>query len=394
VPDISILYDQSESDELGIKLTAQEMGIDLGYIPFFKTAFTFGNNNFSLRTIGKDYTKELQKTRVVLNRCQSKSRRIFCTTILESLDKKTLNPLSVEENCRSKLKTLLGFRKRGIKIPKTVYVSPNVMERIGLDRFQDNAESISVLLKNGLESDQIVIKPDAGSHGNGVSLSNNMQDLKNILRATEQGITNPSGILGQELIQKWFYDLRIIVKKENKGTPFCHSIALARGGFKEFRTNTFLGNMVVRVNLPETVQRTAEKCAEILAEGASSYVIALDAMPSFTNDMNHDEEEIRRSFKELEIPFEKVSEVKKMPDKKANFLEYTNAINRAYERYMDTDPYRHIESVVNSTLADNAESVVFHEGNACPEFWEQTRVVAGINLSVDLLECAESHLDS
>jgi hypothetical protein len=48
---------------------------------------------------------------------------------------------------------------------------------------------------------------------------------------------------------------------------------------------------------------------------------------------------------------------------------------------------------VNSTLRRTQNSVYFHEGNACPEFWEQTRVVGGINLAIDLLSCAQSLMD-
>ena len=74
--DISMLYDRSETDELGIRLTAEHMGIDLGYLPFHKTVVGFSNNGFSYRSIGKDYTDALKETRVVLNRTQSKSRDI------------------------------------------------------------------------------------------------------------------------------------------------------------------------------------------------------------------------------------------------------------------------------------------------------------------------------
>lgn len=393
MPDISILYDQSETDELGIRLTASEMGIELGYIPFYKSAFTFDNHDYSLRTTGKDYSAELKNTRVVLNRCQSKNRRILGTAILESRGKYTINPLSIEENCQSKLKTLLRFSVEGIKIPKTTYASPNAREPIEHDRYVDNTKAIVFLLEDGLGSDRIVVKPDAGSHGNGVALSDNREELMRLLGKVEQGITNPSGVLGQELIEKWFYDLRIIVVKKKGEKPVCHMDALARGGFKEFRTNTFLGNMVVRARLPESVMRTAERCAEILAQGACSYVVALDAMPSIGSELMGGEEELRESFMNLENPFSKVSAVKKMKDKKTRFEEYTEAINEAYGSYMDTDAYRYIEGVVNNTLKATAENVVFHEGNACPEFWEQTRIIAGLNLAVDFLECGESLLD-
>jgi glutathione synthase/RimK-type ligase-like ATP-grasp enzyme len=393
MPDISILYDQSETDELGIRLTAREMGIELGYIPFYKSAFTFDNNDYNLRTVGRDYTSELKNTRVVINRCQGKNRRIYGTTILEAKEKHVLNPLRVEENCQSKLKTLLNFNNRGIKIPRTTYASPNPKEPIGTGKYQDNIETILDLLEKGIGSDKVVIKPDAGSHGKGVVLSRNKDELREILRKVEQGITNTSGVVGQELIEKWFYDLRIIVKKEKGEHPMCYSNALARGGFKGFRTNTFLGNKVVRAKLPMSVMKTAEQCAEALADNSISYVIALDAMPSIEKNMMKDEEEIRQSFNELEATFEQVSRVKKMQDKKRKFEKYTEAINEAYESYMDTDAYKHIEKVVNSTLLKTADNVVFHEGNACPDFWEQTRIIAGLNLAEDFLECAGSLLD-
>ena len=35
---IAILYEYAETDELGIRMTAEEMGVDLKYIPFRKIA--------------------------------------------------------------------------------------------------------------------------------------------------------------------------------------------------------------------------------------------------------------------------------------------------------------------------------------------------------------------
>jgi len=37
---------------------------------------------------------------------------------------------------------------------------------------------------------------------------------------------------------------------------------------------------------------------------------------------------------------------------------------------------------------------MFHEANACPEFWEQTRLAAGLNLAEPLLKGAQSIIDS
>ena len=45
-------------------------------------------------------------------------------------------------------------------------------------------------------------------------------------------------------------------------------------------------------------------------------------------------------------------------------------------------------------MEKNKHNVMFHEANACPEFWEQTRLAAGINLAEALLKGAQSIIDS
>jgi len=241
--------------------------------------------------------------------------------------------------------------------------------------------------------EKVVLKPDAGTHGRGVRLSDNSEELEELLRCFEPSITNPVGVVAQEFIPKWFYDLRIIVYKERGEHPVCHENALARGGFKEFRTNTFLGNMVFRARLPSVVMRDAEKCAETLGAGEEAWVIALDAMPWIGDEIMEGEEELKASFAALEKPFSEVNRVKRSPSKKRNFSAYTREITEAYTNYMASEAYAHIGGVVNETLEKSRESVYFHEGNACPEFWEQTRVVAGVNVAESLLRCAQSLFD-
>jgi hypothetical protein len=68
MPEIAILYDRSETDELGIKFTAEEMGIELGYIPFHKVSVRFGRTGFNYRSLGKNLTGDLTAIQVVLNR--------------------------------------------------------------------------------------------------------------------------------------------------------------------------------------------------------------------------------------------------------------------------------------------------------------------------------------
>jgi hypothetical protein len=75
------------------------------------------------------------------------------------------------------------------------------------------------------------------------------------------------------------------------------------------------------------------------------------------------------------------------------FDSYTREIEKAYGDYMATDAYAHIQAVVQESLDKTRDKVLFHEGNSCPEFWEQTRIVGGVNVGECLLRGAESLLD-
>ena len=126
--DITMVYDRSETDELGIRHIAKENGIKIGYLPFHKIAVAFGSSGFNYYSLGKNYINDVDESKVIINRTQSKSRRIFASNVFEALDKKVLNSLKVELSCQSKLRTLLLFFKNGIGIPRTVYVPCNTFE--------------------------------------------------------------------------------------------------------------------------------------------------------------------------------------------------------------------------------------------------------------------------
>ncbi len=80
---IALLYERSENDENGIKLTAQQLGIDLTFLPFRKIALSISKDGFNAKTKGKDYTGIIKDTAVVLNRAQSKNRRLQASYIME-----------------------------------------------------------------------------------------------------------------------------------------------------------------------------------------------------------------------------------------------------------------------------------------------------------------------
>jgi len=384
---IGILFESSETDEKGIKMTAEQMGIDLVYIPFRKVAVCLDGNDYNIRTKARDYTKVLKDIKVVLNRAQSKNRRLFAANVLEAFGKHVINPQCVEYACFSKLRTLLHFWQAGIRTPKTVYVPVDSNEKTLDGREIHNEGDIADLLQLELDHDNIVIKPDAGTHGKSVQLAKEREDLLEILRGIQPSIINPVGVLAQKLVQKWFYDLRIIVTKEAGKPPYCYPTALARAGFKDFRTNTFLGNMVVGVNLPEHIREVSAKCGRAMGGDSKVYLLAFDAMIDVGENRAVDDEYLKGEFDKLEPSFDAVKKVKLDKTKRTSFPEWNKKLEAAFEHYKSQEAYLNIKDIIE-------DNVMFHEANACPEFWEQTRLAAGLNLAEPLLKGAQSIIDS
>ena len=388
---IALLYERSENDEMGIKLTAEKMGISLTYIPFRKIALSIHKNGYNAKTKGKDYSNTIKGTAVVLNRAQSKNRRLFAAHAMEMLGKKVINPTSTEFACYSKLRTLMHFWAEGIPIPKTVYVPCDAYDITKDGKEIHNEEDIADLLQNEIASEEgIVIKPDAGTHGKMILLSKNREELVANIRETKPSIINPVGILAQEYIQKWFYDLRIIVYKEKGKAPVCHPVALARGGFKDFRTNTYLGNLVFDAKLPLHVKELAVKCGKALAKEHEAWVFALDAMINVGENKIANEEDLKSELEKAAAAFETARKVKADETRLRDFPSWNSKLEAAFQEYMSSEPYAKIKRVIEENVEKNKHAVVFHEANSCPEFWEQTRLIAGINVAVPLIKGAQS----
>jgi glutathione synthase/RimK-type ligase-like ATP-grasp enzyme len=390
---IALLYERSETDELGIKQTADELGIKLEFVPFRKIALAFCKNDYNFKTKGKNYTDAIKNVGVVLNRAQSKNRRLFAATIMESLSKKVVNPSTVEFECYSKLRTLLHFWKWGVPIPKTVYVPCDAVDVTSDGREIHNEPDIADLLQEDLALDEgIVVKPDAGTHGKGIILGKNRDELITNIQTTKVSITNPVGILAQELVKKWFYDLRIIVYKEKGKEPVCHPAALARGGFKDFRTNTYLGNIVFDATLPQHVRELAVKCGRALSKDHEAYLLGVDAMINVGDDKTLGDEALKQELNKAAAAFEPVQKVKKDEKRLRDFPNWTKQLESTFQEYKNSESYTKIKNVIEYSIEKHKGDVVFHEANSCPEFWEHTRLTAGINVAVPLLKGAESLL--
>jgi len=390
---IRLLCDYLEADEMGIKATAEKLGIDLTYIPFRKISIKIGDDGYKIRSKGNDYSEALGNAKVVLNRTQSKNRRLMAASFLETLDKPAINPLPVEFLCFSKVRTLLELCKNGVKIPKTVFIPCDPREKTRNGNEVRNEEEIVELIQQELGEHGIVVKPDAGTHGRGVELAENRGELLKILEKTEPSIINPVGVFVQEFVQKWFFDLRIIVAKEKGKTPYCHTKAMARAGFKDFRTNTALGNFVFDVDLPPYIKDMASKCGKIIGKNCDAWLLALDAMISISENKVADDEYVLAELEKLVEPFETVKKARNDPAKKMNFSSWNKRLEESFKNYRSSEAYDNVRKIINESVEKNKYKVLFHEANSCPEFWEQTRLATGANLAEYLLACAKSMID-
>ncbi len=389
---IAILYEQAGKDEMGIQLTAEKLGIKLITLPARKNFFLFTNNGFKVRSLSRDFSETLKNVQVILNRAQSRNRRLTVATILEVLGKKLLNPLEVEYICFSKLRTLLHFWKTGVSIPATVYVPCDPRETTIDGREVANEDEIAKLILQALENKPVVLKPDAGSHGKDVSLAMGRQELISLLREIEPSIINPIGVLAQEFINKWFFDIRIIVTKERGKSAYCHPKAMARTGLKDFRTNAYMGNMVFGLNLTQKIREKAVLCAESIGKNCEAWVLALDAMLNFGVEKDLGEE-IQRNIEKLKPLFDEIQKVKSIKVTRKNFVHWNEKLEKTFDDYASSKAYWNIQEVIEESVKSMENSIVFHEANSCPDFWEQTRLATGINLAEHLLTCAESLLD-
>jgi hypothetical protein len=280
----------------------------------------------------------------------------------------------------------------GLPIPKTVYVPCDPYDTTKDGKKIRNEPDIADLLEQQLGTN-IVIKPDAGTHGKGIVLSKDRQELIANIQHTESSIINPIGIVGQELVEKWFYDLRIIVYKEKRKDPVCHPIGMARAGFSDFRTNTFLGNLVFDAKLPQHIRELAAKCGKTLGREHEAWVFAMDAMINVGKNKNADEEVLKTELAKSATAFEDVKKVKKDDTRLRDFKAWNTRLEAAVNAYKATDSYAKVKGIIEENVEANRTRIVFHEANSCPEFWEQTRTITGMNVAIPLLKGAQSLLE-
>ena len=391
---IALLYERSENDENGIKLTAQQLGIDLTFLPFRKIALSISKDGFSAKTKGKDYTGIIKDVAVVLNRAQSKNRRLQASYIMEMLGKQTINSSQIEFICYSKLRTLLHLWKEGLPIPKTVFVPCDSIDALKNGQVIHNEKDIAELFEHEIPiSEGIVIKADAGTHGKMIMLAKNNEELIANIQEVKPSIINPVGVVAQELVEKWFYDLRIIVHKEKGKQPVCYNMAMARAGFRDFRTNTFLGNLVFGAKLPKSIQELAVKCGKTLGKGNEVWIFALDAMVNVKENKQVEDSYLIGELDKAAKAFVSVQKVKQDESRLTAFQAWNNKLEKVFQGYANSEHYENIKKIIEESVENNKNALVFHESNSCPEFWENTRLATGLNVAVPLLKGAQSLID-
>jgi hypothetical protein len=167
-------------------------------------------------------------------------------------------------------------------------------------------------------------------------------------------------------------------------------VALARGGIKDFRTNTYLGNTVFDAKLPLHVRALALKCGKALGKENEAWVLALDAMINVGENKTVDDEQLKSELDRATSAFEKARKVKQNESRLRDFPAWNRKLENAFQRYKSTEPYQNVKSIIEESVEKNKRAIVFHEANSCPEFWEHTRLMAGINVAVPLIKGAQS----
>ena len=119
-------------------------------------------------------------------------------------------------------------------------------------------------------------------------------------------------------------------------------------------------------------------------------MFALDAMIDVGENKTVDDSELESELEQSAAEFEKVRKVKQDENRLRDFPSWNTKLEAAFQTYMSTKPYKKIKSIIDESIEKNKNRVVFHEANSCPEFWEHTRLIAGINVAVPLLKGAQS----
>ena len=123
---------------------------------------------------------------------------------------------------------------------------------------------------------------------------------------------------------------------------------------------------------------------------AVKFIMAYLFRGAYNENKTVSDTELQSELEKAATEFEKVRKVKQDENRLRNFPNWNTKLETAFQTYMGTKPYQKVKSIIDENIEKNKNKVVFHEANSCPEFWEHTRLIAGINVAVPLLKGAQS----
>ena len=89
-----------------------------------------------------------------------------------------------------------------------------------------------------------------------------------------------------------------------------------------------------------------------------------------------------------------MQKVKQDETRLTDFQAWTGKLEAAFKSYKQSHAYQNVTDIIENSVEQNVDSLVFHESNSCPEFWENTRLATGLNLAEKMLQSAQSLIDN
>jgi hypothetical protein len=109
---------------------------------------------------------------------------------------------------------------------------------------------------------------------------------------------------------------------------------------------------------------------------------------------NMDDAQLKSELDRAAKEFIPVQKIKADETRLTDFPTWNIKLEKEFENYKNSKPYQNIKNVIEQSIEKNKSALVFHEANSCPEFWENTRLVTGLNVAVPLLKGAQSLIDN
>jgi hypothetical protein len=135
------------------------------------------------------------------------------------------------------------------------------------------------------------------------------------------------------------------------------------------------------------------RCGKALGREHEAWVFAMDAMINVGKNKNADDEALKAELAKAGSSWEPVKKVKRDDLRLQDFKAWNTQLEAAVNSYKATEPYAKIKGIIEENIETNRTHIVFHEANSCPEFWEQTRTITGMNVAIPLLKGAQSLID-